>query len=308
MASKRKTVKQLADEAHIDTDEALLVLWEGGFDEIIDPNHIFRRQEINRARRAIGIATRRELRSLTYWVKLLKSEEPELKTLLHKKGVPIGDKVRKLQSKGISRLKAEARKRGIDPITGAISQPHIRGKTSEPPAFEWRTPGHKHALRWLSEDEVCTIHFELVKDFSSSPDPIVPPGVQSESLLGSAVFRPQTALGGTLKYPTIETSAAALLHSIIHDHPFHNGNKRTALVSTLVFLDENGFFPKFDENEAFKIVMQLAQHQIVNHQHENLADREVLAVADWLCQRCRLIEKRGTLYTFPKAPEHTDFI
>ena len=300
MASKRKTVKQLADEANIDTDEALLALWDAGYDKIIGPNDTFGPRELNRDRRALGIATRRELRTFTYWMKLLKLDESELKTLLHKKGVLIGDKVRKLQPKGISRLKAEARKRGIDPITGAISQPHIRGKISEPLAFEWRTPGHKHELRWLSEDEVCTIHFELVKDFSSSPDPIVPHGVQSESLLGSAVFRPQTALGGTLKYPTVETSAAALLHSIVHDHPFHNGNKRTALVSTLVFLDENGFFPKFDENEAFKIVMQLAQHQIVNHQHKNLADREVLAIADWLCRGCRPIEKGERSIPFRK--------
>jgi death-on-curing family protein len=300
MASKRKTVKQLADEAHIDTDEALLAFWDAGYDKIIGPNDTFGPRELNRARRALGIATRRELRTFTYWMKLLKLDESELKTLLHKKGVPIGDKVRKLQSKGISRLKAEARKRGIDPITGSASQVNLRGKTSEPPAFEWRTPGHKHTLRWLREDEVCTIHFELVKDFSSSPDPIVPHGVQSESLLASAVFRPQTALGGTLKYPTVETSAAALLHSIVHDHPFHNGNKRTALVSTLVFLDENGFFPKFNENEAFKIVMQLAQHQIVNHQHENLADREVLAIADWLCRGCRPIEKGERSIPFRK--------
>jgi death-on-curing family protein len=300
MASKRKTVKQLANEAHIDTDEALMALWDAGYNKITGSNDTFGPRELNRARRALGIATRRELRTFTYWMKLLKLDESELRTLLHKKGVSIGDKVRKLQPKGLSRLKAEARKRGIDPITGAISQPPIRGKISAPPAFEWRTPGHKHHLRWLSEDEVCAIHFELVKDFSSSPDPIVPYGVQSESLLASAVFRPQTSLGGTLKYDTIETSAAALLHSIIHDHPFHNGNKRTALVSTLVFLDENGFFPKFDENEAFKIVMQLAQHQIVNHQYEKLADREVLAVADWLCPRCWPIEKGERSIPFRK--------
>lgn len=300
MASKRKTVKQLAYEANIDTDEALIALWDAGYDDITGPNDIFGPRELNRARRALGIATRRDLRACTYWMKLLGLDESELKALLRKKGVPIGDKARKLQPKGISRLKAEARKRGIDPITGAVSQLNLRGKTIEPPAFKWRTPGHERELRWLNEDEVQAIHFILVKDFSLSPDPIIPPGVQSESLLASAVFRPRTALGKTLKYPTIETSAAALLHSLIHDHPFHNGNKRTALVSTLVFFDENGFFPDFDENEAFKLVMQLAQHQIVNHQRQNLADREVLAVADWFYQRCRPIEKGDKQIPFRK--------
>lgn len=301
MASTRKTVKELAQEAKIDVDEALIALWDAGYDEIIGPNHIFRRQEVNRARRAIGIATRRELRSFTYWIKLFKlKDEPELRALLRKKGVSIGDKTRKLQPKAMSRLKAEARKLGIDPITGTTSKMVICAKKSEPPAFKWRAPGHKRELRWLNEEEVRNIHFILVEDFSLRPDPIIPAGVQSESLLASAVFRPQTALGEILKYPTVESSAAALLHSITHDHPFHNGNKRTALVSTLVFLDENGFFPKFDENEAFKLVMQLAQHQIVNHQHENLADREALAVADWLCQRCRPIEKGERSISFRK--------
>lgn len=300
MASKRKTVKQLAQEAQIDTDEALLALWDTGFDEIIGPNDTFRRQEINRARRALGIATRRELKTFTYWMKLLKLDESELRALLRKKGVPVGDKMRKLQSKGISRLKAEARRHGIDPITGVVIKPIIRLKKREPSVFEWRTPGHERELYWLNNEDVRKIHFILVEDYSRRPDPIIPPGVQSESLLASAVFRPKTALGETMKYPTVETSAAALLHSIIHNHPFHNGNKRTALVSTLVFLDKNGFFPEFDEDQAFQLVMRLAQHIIVNHQRQNLADREVLAVADWLCKRCRPIEKGDRPMPFRK--------
>jgi len=300
MASKRKSVKQLAQEAKIDTDEALLALWDAGFDEIIGPNDIFRRQEINRARRAIGIATNRELKSFTYWMKLLKLDESGLKTLLRKKGVPIGDKTRKLQKKAISRLKTEARRCGIDPITGTVSKIDTLTKTRKLPVFRWITPGHERELNWLSEEEVKRIHFILVEDFSSSPDPIIPAGVQSESLLASALFRPQTALGGTLKYPTVEASAAALLHSIVHDHPFHNGNKRTALVSMLVFLDRNGFFPEFNEDQAFELVMKLARHQIVNFQQQDLADREALAVAEWLDERCRPIEKGNKTIPFRK--------
>ena len=44
-------------------------------------------------------------------------------------------------------------------------------------------------------------------------------------------MRPQTGLGTIDKYPTIEQKAAALLHSLIKNHAFHNGNKRTALVA-----------------------------------------------------------------------------
>ena len=61
----------------------------------------------------------------------------------------------------------------------------------------------------MTEDEVMRIHFELVKDFADGPDPIEPSGVRTESLLASAVFRPQTSLGDVLKYPTVEMAAAA---------------------------------------------------------------------------------------------------
>jgi len=300
MPRTRKTVKELAQEAKIDPDEALLVLWDAGYDDIINPNHILRRQEVNRARRALGMATRRELKSVAYWMSVLDLYESELRSLLRKLSVPLGDKAQKLQPKAISRLKAEARKRGIDPITGTMTPIVIQDKRSKAPIFKWRIPGHKRELCWLNVEDVTRIHFVLVKDFSQSPDPIIPPGVQSESLLASAIFHPQTALGGTLKYTTVETSAAALMYSITHNHPFHNGNKRTALVSTLVFLDRNGFFPEFDEDQAFKLVMKLAQHQIVSFEKQNLPDQEILAVADWLCECCRPIEKGDRPLPFRK--------
>lgn len=300
MSSRRKSVKQIAEEAKIDVDEALIIFWDAGFDKIISPADTFGRRDLNRARRSLGLATRRELKTISYWMKLLKLDESELRELLCKRGIPLGAKSRMLQRKAILRLKAEARKRGVDPIIGTVMPSDIRGKARKTSAVKWRTPGHKRELKWLNVDQVRAIHLELERDFSESPDPIVPSGVQSESLLASAVFRPQTALGEELKYPTIETSAAALLHSLIHDHAFHNGNKRTALVSTLVFLDENGFFPEFNEDEVFRFVMRVAQHQIVDPTHENLADREVLAIADWLYRHCRVAEKGNRPIPFRK--------
>lgn len=298
MASTRRTVRQLADEANIDIDAALVSLWDAGFDEIDGPNNSFGRQKLNRARRAIGLATRRELRSINYWIKLFKLDEAEFRKLLDDLRVPLKTKTRKLMPKAITRLKGEARKRGFDHITG---KPIIKGdKTTKPSVFSWKTPGHKRELRWLSANEVRAIHFELVDNFLFTSDPIEPPGVKSEQLLGSAIFRPYTSLGGIFKYPTVETSAAALLHAIIQDHPFHNGNKRTALVSMLVFLDENGVFPEFNQDSIFKLVLQVAQHAIVSSYPENLSDREVLAISEWLCSNCRILEKGERQVPFRK--------
>ena len=298
MAKKRKTVDELAKEAHLDTDEALIALWDAGFDNVLNPKD--RPRESNRARRALGLATRRELKDIAYWMSVFDLDESECRSLLRDLSVPISEQTQKLPPKAFSRLRGEARKRHIDPITGKSQSSIIRFKASGTVVSSWQKVGHERSLRWLTEDEVKGIHFELVKDFSTSRDPIEPVGVRTESLLASAVFCPQTSLGSVLKYPSVEMSAAALLHSIIQDHPFHNGNKRTALVSALVFLDENGFFPEFNQNQVFKLVLDVAQHRITDYYQENLADRETLEIAYWFCNHCRILEKGDRPISFRK--------
>jgi death-on-curing family protein len=144
----------------------------------------------------------------------------------------------------------------------------------------------------FSESEVEAIHWELVRDFASDSDPIDPAGVRDPDLLGSAVFRQHTSFGDSLKYPSVEMAASALLHALVHDHPFHNGNKRTALVSMLVLLDENALMMKEDclEDELFELVLRLAQHKIVAP-GKDLADRETLHLAEWVRGHTRHIER-----------------
>ncbi len=67
-----------------------------------------------------------------------------------------------------------------------------------------------------------------------------------------------------------------------------------------MFLDENGFFPEFNEDEVFQLVMRVAQHQIADPHPENLADREVLEIADWLYRHCRVAEKGNRPIPFRK--------
>jgi death-on-curing family protein len=213
----------------------------------------------------------------------------------------VRDEVSVRDEEGIKEKPGVREEASVKEKLGVREEASVTNEKSKFSAFIWRTPGHKRELRWLSVDEVRHIHYALVDDFSSTADPINPPGVRSEDLLSSAVHRPRTALGGTLKYPTVETSAAALLHSIILDHPFHNGNKRTSLVSVLVFLDENGFFPDFDQDEVFKLLLQIAQHGIVDSSQPYLPDREVLAIAEWFVGKCRFVEKGERPLSFHKV-------
>lgn len=303
MSRRPLTVLQIADRAGVDLDEALVTLWDHDVD-VLNPEDRVPFRCAKPVLEALGVATRRELRSLEYWEVLLEISRTDLKALLGSLGTPVGRRAKTIPKKGISKLKSAARRRGIDPLTGTIRKPAVRSRGAAPsvPAatgrqrsissgFELTIVGHRRELNFITERQALEVHWALVEDFSEASDPISPPGVRSESLLGSAVFRPQTSLGGELKYPTAEMSAAALLHAIIHNHPFHNGNKRTALVLMLVALDENGIFPEFNEDELFKFVLKVAQHRIVSDSSDYLADREVHAIAEWIVARTRLVEK-----------------
>jgi prophage maintenance system killer protein len=152
----------------------------------------------------------------------------------------------------------------------------------------------------LSEEEVLRIHYVLVEEFSKSNNPIDPPGVKSQTLLGSAVSRQHCSLGGLLKYPDAIHNAATLAFGLCCDHPFHNGNKRTALVAFLVHLDKNRLsLAGVPDAHLFNLMLSIAQHDVVKtkpkEKDENKrphADDEVEAIAQWIRHRAKNI-KRG---------------
>ncbi len=129
-------------------------------------------------------------------------------------------------------------------------------------------------MTYLSFDEVMAIYDELVSDFAKADDPIDPSGLRDKNLLESALFHPQTSYLGKKKYPSVESSGAALMYSISNNHAFHNGNKRVALVSLLVFLDRHGRNMTCDEDDLFKISIRVADHKLVKDE-ERTEDAEI---------------------------------
>ena len=88
-------------------------------------------------------------------------------------------------------------------------------------------------------------------------------GVRDVGLLGSAVARPQTTVGGLDAYPDIGSKAAALLQSVVNDHALVDGNKRLGWLSTAVFLELNGVSAATARNDAvFELVMSVASQHI----------------------------------------------
>ncbi|MFA5786259.1 MAG: type II toxin-antitoxin system death-on-curing family toxin [Actinomycetota bacterium] len=87
-------------------------------------------------------------------------------------------------------------------------------------------------MRYLIADEVITIsETEVGKNL-----------LAHRGLLESALARPQQTVFGEDAYPSIHEKAAALMESLIRNHPFLDGNKRTAVIATLIFYGFNGMW------------------------------------------------------------------
>lgn len=90
-------------------------------------------------------------------------------------------------------------------------------------------------MKYLTPQKVFFIHDQVVKRTEGSH------GVRDLGLVESAVYRPQATFDGNDLYKGIFDKAAALLQSLLKNHPFVDGNKRTALTSAGLFLRLNGY-------------------------------------------------------------------
>ncbi|RPI16461.1 MAG: type II toxin-antitoxin system death-on-curing family toxin [Ignavibacteriae bacterium] len=104
---------------------------------------------------------------------------------------------------------------------------------------------------------IITLHDSLIAELGGEN------GLISEHLLLSALMRPFTGLAdGVELYPTITDKAAALIHSLIKNHPFLDGNKRTAAQVTMIFLRENNYEIIFTQNEIIEFVLSIAKSEV----------------------------------------------
>lgn len=157
-------------------------------------------------------------------------------------------------------------------------------------------------LCFLDMGDVMHIHDRVCRDFASSDDPVDCPGARDIGLLESAIARQRTGFGDYLKYNTVWSNAATLTFGLCCNHPFHNGNKRTALVCMIAHLEENGhtlFGVK--HNDLYAMIKDVAKHSLGADPRprgkpkaipDRDADREVEAIARWLRKRARRIDRR----------------
>lgn len=82
--------------------------------------------------------------------------------------------------------------------------------------------------------------------------------VRDVGLLDSAAHRPTTRLWGRDAYGTIHLKAAALLESLVRNHPLVDGNKRLGWLATVVFFDINGHVLDMPDDDAYDLVIAVA--------------------------------------------------
>ncbi len=101
-------------------------------------------------------------------------------------------------------------------------------------------------------EEVLIIHDILIKEFGGVE------GIRDYNLLVSALSRP---FGGTQNiefYPNFYDKAGALIESLVKNHPFVDGNKRTGYVVMRLFLLSNGYNITASHDEKYEFVMGIA--------------------------------------------------
>lgn len=113
-------------------------------------------------------------------------------------------------------------------------------------------------VKFITVEMAAFINRKAIMDLS--PDEQI--GVKDFGLLESALARPQQSVFGEDAYPTIFLKAAALLESLSQNHAFYNANKRTALMSTAMFLRMNGYKLRVDNpKELEDFVVDVVEHK-----------------------------------------------
>ena len=111
-------------------------------------------------------------------------------------------------------------------------------------------------MKYLTVQQVLRIHARSIAKFGGDA------GVRDISLVESAVAQPRASFGGEDLYPTMVDKAAALAFSLVRNHPFADGNKRTGYGAMMMFLSRNGHTIVAPLEEHVSVFLRLAAGEL----------------------------------------------
>jgi len=121
---------------------------------------------------------------------------------------------------------------------------------------------------YLSLDQILQIHEAQIERFGGAT------GLRDPGALESAVARPAMTFGGEDLYPDVPSKAAALMHSLVMNHAFVDGNKRVGVTAAELFILLNGYRLDASDPELEELTLTVAKGEL---------DAEALAI--WFRQR-----------------------
>lgn len=125
-------------------------------------------------------------------------------------------------------------------------------------------------IHYITFDEALAIHDSMIEEYGGSF------GIRDLGLIQSALARPQASFGGEDLYPTLFDKAAALFHSLMFNHAFSDGNKRTTMTTTARFLHNNGYELEVDKDEFIAFPLR------VENKHLDIEE-----IAKWLKEHAK---------------------
>jgi death-on-curing protein len=111
-------------------------------------------------------------------------------------------------------------------------------------------------MNYLSAEQILFLHDRLIRITGGSH------GVRDLNGLLASIGRPQATFEGQDLYPDVYHKAAALIDSLIRNHPFVGGNKRTGLTAAGLFCLRNGFRLTAEQEEAAAMVLAVARGEL----------------------------------------------
>lgn len=111
-------------------------------------------------------------------------------------------------------------------------------------------------IRYLGLIEILELHRKILEQSGGAL------GIRDVGLLESAVAQPRMTFGGEDLYPSLLEKAAALGFSIIMNHPFVDGNKRTGHAAAEIFLVLNGMKINASVDEQERLVLAIAAGEL----------------------------------------------
>lgn len=156
----------------------------------------------------------------------------------------------------------------------------------------------------LSVRDVLAAHFLIADFFYKSGEGIGGVGPRDENLLMSTVDRQIVGSADQFKWNTPYEISATLLFGIVRNHPFHDANKRTGLVSCANLLLRSNIALTLNEDELVRFTEDVASHDLNRYPtyrdlvREPIQDPEIVFIARYLRKNSRVLSKTKHSITF----------